>query len=214
MRSRGETVGDILIGLVGIVVLVALWLYHDPSVLKGALYNNPFAERIAPVPDNWKRFTSDTLGVSFRYPASYSVDASYTPHPGGKRGITGVKVVIPEEMAEGTNLSSTDSGVSVEILPDGSTCAGSDFVYQGLALEAVSEGAVRYSVVKTAEGAAGNLYEEVVYVINDSVPCTAIRYLIHSVNLANYPGTTIQTFDKKLLLKEFDSIRRSVVLMR
>lgn len=214
MRSRGETVGDILVGLVGIVVLIALWLYHDPSILKGALHNNPFAPQSVPVPDDWKRFTSEGLGISLRYPASYSVDPSYTPHPGGKRGIVGVKVTIPDEMTEGNNLSSSDSGVSVEVLPDGSTCAGSDFVYQGLALESISEGSVHYSVIKTAEGAAGNLYEEVVYVINDSVPCTAIRYLVHSTNLANYPGTTIQTFDKKSLLKEFDIIRRSVVLMR
>lgn len=214
MRNRGETVGDILVGVVGITVLIVLWLYHDPSVLKGALHNNPFAPQVAPVPDDWKRFASDTLGISLRYPASYSVDASYTPHPGGRRGIVGVKVIIPDEMTEGTNLSSTDSGVSVEILPDGSTCAGSDFVYQGLALEAVSEGSVHYSVIKTAESAAGNLYEETVYVISDSKPCTAVRYLIHSTNLANYPGTAIQAFDKKLLIKEFDVIRRSVVLPR
>jgi len=153
-------------------------------------------------------------GFSIRYPAGYTLDANYQYQAlGPGKEINGVKFIIPALMATGTNLSSFDTGVSVEQIPDEPDCNAGLFVYPGAKVELLSDNGVNYSVATTTDAGAGNFYEEHVWAIPGTNPCTAIRYLIHYTNIYNYTPGMVKEFDKSALINKFDKIRRSLILL-
>lgn len=155
--------------------------------------------------------TYSTTTFSIVYPIGYTVDESYAYQGVPKKPIKGVKFVIPEEVATGTNLA-TDSGVSVESLPRAKKCTADIYFEQNVKASDMTIGSSTYSVASSTGAAAGNFYEEYVYAINGSNPCIAVRYLIHSGNIANYPPNTVREFDRGALLGTFDTIRDSLQL--
>jgi hypothetical protein len=102
--------------------------------------------------------------------------------------------------------------VIVEQLPRAKNCTGDIFVYDNVKATTRTENGVTYSVASTSGAGAGNFYEETIYALAGSVPCTAVRYYIHSSNIGNYTPGTVREFDKNALLDSFDDIRTSLVL--
>jgi len=151
------------------------------------------------------------LGFSIKYPKAYAIDESYMYQGLGEEGIPGVKVSVPASLTDGTNLSS-DSGVSVEYIPNAQNCSASLFLYDKPKAVNVSDGGITYSVASTTGAGAGNLYEEQVYALAGANPCIAVRYLIHTTQLANYPAGTRVAYDRAALLAQFDAIRHSLTL--
>lgn len=159
------------------------------------------------VPHDWNFFTSSFFGFSLRYPSTYTPDTSYTyPYASG---ITGLALTIPESMSEGTNLS-RDTRISVEGAEG--ECTAKLFLPNAGPAREVIENGVTYQVASTGEGAAGNRYEETVYVLDGTGRCIAVRYYIHSTVLENYEPGTAEAFDRDRLLREFDMIRRTLTL--
>ena len=150
------------------------------------------------------------LGFAIAHPPHWSVDTAYKYEAPGKT-IAGVSFTIAAARAAGTNLS-RDSRLSVEHLAG--ACVASRFLDQAQGQHDVSEGNRTYSLATTDEGAAGNRYEETVYALAGTSPCVAIRYFIHSTNIANYDPGTVREFDRDGLLKTFDRMRRSLALMK
>jgi len=174
------------------------------------------AEEPAPIPqapvDDRASYASTTMGISLRYPKSYTVNDAYanlSVNP--KKPISGVQFTIPMEVATGTNLSS-DSGISVEQLPRAKACSGDIYLAANVHPVKVTDNGVQYSVASSTGAGAGNLYEEIVYAIASSTPCTAVRYFIHSTQFANYPAGAVHEFDHAALIAAFDKIRQSLVL--
>ena len=166
--------------------------------------------------ENWNTFASSTMGVSIHYPPDYTVNAkyAYTLLGPGSAPIHGVKFLIPAAAWQGTNLSGHDTGISVEELPGQDTCSASAFL-PGETIETnLTQKGVDYLVASTSDAGAGNFYEEDVYALKDSNPCTAVRYFIHSTNIGNYTPGTVQAYDRAALLQQFDHIRQSLVLGR
>ncbi len=158
-------------------------------------------------------YASSTMGISIKYPQSYTVDESYAYDQfGPKKLIHGVKFIIPLAMATGTNLSIQDTGISVEQLPRAKNCTGDIYLKANVKANTIIENDVRYSAATSSGAAAGNMYEEMVYALSGSSPCTAVRYYIHSSNVGDYGTGTIREFDRAALLETFDKIRRSLVL--
>jgi hypothetical protein len=116
-------------------------------------------------------------------------------------------------MAAGTNLSA-DSYVSVEELPNATSCTASLFLNDTVKTSTTTDNGTDYSFAQGADAGAGNLYTEMVYAIPGSSPCTAVRYFIHSTQLANYPAGTRVAFDQNALVAQFDQIRRTLILGR
>lgn len=194
-------IGAILLGLVALVVLY---------VLRPGTAGAPTGE----VTVQTQVATSSYVGVDFSiaYPADYTLNASYAYDAfGPKKLIQGVKFSIPGTTATGTNLSS-DTGISVEQLPRAKNCTGDIYIKENVRAQSVTENGVEYSVATSSGAAAGNLYEEQVYALVGSSPCTAVRYFIHSGNIGNYEPGTVREFDRAALLAAFDTIRQSLVL--
>jgi hypothetical protein len=147
-----------------------------------------------------------TSTYSITYPDGYTANESYAYQGVPNKPIPGVKFVIPGTMATGTNLS-MDSGVSVEQLPRAKSCVGDIFIYQNVKSHDVTVGSTVWSTASTSDAGAGNFYEEQVFAIKDSKPCTAVRYFIHTTNIDNYPAGTVSAYNRDALLKDFDSIR-------
>jgi hypothetical protein len=110
--------------------------------------------------------------------------------------------------------------LSVEELPAAQSCTADEFLDLSgntggsPTPVTVSDQGTDYSVASSTGAGAGNRYEEWVWAIPGSSPCTAVRYYIHYGVLENYPAGAVQQFDETALHNEFDAIRRSLVLGR
>lgn len=157
-----------------------------------------------------RTFATSTYALD--YPPDFTIDDGYFYDQFEGKPIFGVKFSVPITMATGTNLSA-DSYLSVEQLPRALSCTGDIYVVPNVRATDVTEGASVYSVATTSGAAAGNQYEEQVWALKGSDPCTAVRYFIHTTQLANYDPGTVREYDRPALLGAFDTIRRSLRLM-
>ena len=159
------------------------------------------------------RNTYATSTYSVRYPGNFILNAPFAYGAfGPKKPIYGAKFIIPGSMATGTNLSS-DSGVSVEQLPRAKNCTGDIYLVDNVTAHNVIDNGTEYSFASSTGAAAGNRYEEQVYALATSSPCTAVRYYIHSAAIENFPAGAVREFDRAALLTEFDKIRASLVFI-
>ncbi|OHA81484.1 MAG: hypothetical protein A2675_03360 [Candidatus Yonathbacteria bacterium RIFCSPHIGHO2_01_FULL_51_10] len=158
-----------------------------------------------------KVYQNGAGGFSLRYPAGYVVDESYHYQGlGPGQDIYGVKFTIPPAIDNMTNLSE-DSYMSVELLPQSSTCTANLFLDDPNATpKSVTDNGTEYSVASSIGAAAGNRYEETVYAIPGTNPCIAMRYFVHYGVLENYPEGSVQAFDRQALFDQFDQIRRTL----
>ena len=203
MTKRTYLIFAVVVVLVGIFALVLLW--PQPSVAPA-------------VPGNSVPLTSyDNGDFSLKDTTNYLVDEHYTYSAFGPgKEISGIKFVIPAAIASGTNLSA-DSYLSVETIPGiEKACSADQFL--DLQNEAtavmISENGKTYSFASSTGAGAGNRYEEWIYAVPSSSPCLAVRYFIHYGAIENYEPGTVMAFDKIALLKEFDSIRSSLRLIK
>lgn len=161
-----------------------------------------------------KVYSDGLNGFSIRYPADYSVDTSYKYQAlGPNKDINGVKFTIPVSFATGTNLSSFDTGVSVEIIPAVQDCNAGFFLNGNNNIQTIIDNNSEYSFASTSQGAAGNRYDEEVWAILGTNPCFAVRYFIHSMNIGNYPEGVVSEFNRQFLLEQFDKIRHSLTTL-
>jgi membrane-bound inhibitor of C-type lysozyme len=161
-----------------------------------------------------KIYLDPTAVFSIRYPEDYLLDASYKYQGFGPgKDIGGVKFIIPSGITEGANLSSFDTGVSVEVIPAVQNCDANLFLSGGTDAKIINDNGGEYSFATTIQGAAGNRYEEKVWAIPEANPCIAVRYLVHSMNIGNYPEGTVSEFDRAALMDQFDTIRHSLTTL-
>ena len=161
--------------------------------------------------------TYATSTFSIQYPSNFILNTSYTYDQFAGKPIAGVKFTIPASIATGTNLSALDTGISVEWLPRAQKCAGDIFIVPNVKSIDFTVGSTTYSVASTTEAAAGNRYEEMIFAIKNSKPCTAVRYFIHYGDINNYPQTgegSVREFDRAALIRALDEIRNSLTLTR
>ncbi len=195
-----------IIAIIALLIVAAgafVWFTWPKS--PEPVVEEPIVEEPAPTT---RTFASSTMGVSVTYPIAYT-EGEHTYPFSSTKSIHGVRFTIPMAIATGTNLSS-DSYVSVEQLPNARACTGDIYLKANVRAAVLTDGSVEYSVASSTGAAAGNRYEEWVFALKDSKPCTAVRYYIHSTVVENYPEDTVVAFNKDLLVQEFDQIRRSL----
>lgn len=169
---------------------------------------------IAPQPEDTNLtlvYANGGNGFSIRMPQGYAVDESYRYEGlGPNREIAGIKLTIPESLAAGTNLGS-DSYVSVEGIPQTASCTADLFLDRPGRLQTLIDNDVQYTVASSTGAAAGNRYDETVFALFGTNPCIAVRYFVHYGAIENYLGS-VQSFDESALIREFDAIRRTLVI--
>jgi membrane-bound inhibitor of C-type lysozyme len=157
-------------------------------------------------------FHSSSTNFIIRYPSDFSVNSSYKYQElGPNKVISGVSFTIPESTATGTNLA-PDTYISVEQIPQISPCTANLFLPDIATSTTLEDAGITYSFASSTGAGAGNRYEESVYALPYSNPCTAVRYFIHYSVLENYPAGAVQEFDKNSLQSTFDSMRRTLTL--
>jgi membrane-bound inhibitor of C-type lysozyme len=157
-------------------------------------------------------YQNGTEGISMRYPTGYTVDEFYKYQAlGPGKDIYGTKFTIPASVASGTNLGS-DSYISIEQIPKAKTCSASLFLSPGAKVSILSDAGTDYSYGTSADAGAGNRYDETVYALPGTNPCTAIRYYIHYAAIENYPTGAVKEFDEQALTNQFDQIRQTLVV--
>ena len=114
-------------------------------------------------------------------------------------------------MATGQPLA--DSGVR-STASRAKRCTGDIYLQANVVARDIIENGTEYSFASSTGAAAGNRYEEDVYALATSSPCTAVRYFIHSAAIENFPAGTVREFDRGALLTEFDKIRQSLISVK
>ena len=159
-------------------------------------------------------FANSSEGYSIRYPSAWEIEPDYTSELRPGVSIHGVKFRVPDSLAAGSNLSA-DSGISVETIyvPNlarsgfSDSCSARAFLSAPRTVEEATEDGVEYSIATSIEAAAGNRYEEIVYVVKGTEPCLAVRYFIHYGAIGNYEPGAVEEFNRDSLLERLDTIR-------
>ena len=199
--------------MVGIAVIVALGV-GAYAIMRGKPSTNTPPPSTSGQAMGAATSTYATTTYSIIYPSSYAKDESYAYDQfGPTKLIHGVKFTIDPSIATGTNLA-PDSYISVEQLPRAKKCTADIYIQQDVKAATMSDGGVQYSVATSSDAGAGNVYDETVYALVGSSPCTAVRYFIHSGNIGNYPPAgqpgAVQEFNRSALVSAFDTIRHSL----
>ena len=170
---------------------------------------------IKPQPDGsdlTKTYSNGTLGISLRLADGFTTDEKFVDQQAPDLNINGVKFTIPAAMADGTNLAH-DSYISVEYLPKAKTCSADQFLYGvNQKPQTTRDGDTTYSYMTFNDAGAGNRYDNSVYALPGTNPCIAMHYFIHYNVFENYPAGTVKEFDEQAVVKEFDAIRRTLVV--
>lgn len=201
-----------IIGVIILIIIIAggWYFWKGMGGMSTASQSTPMTTQSSQQAVATSTYATSTFSVV--YPSNFTVDDTFmNTEVNPDKPIAGVKFTIPGTMATGTNLAS-DSFVSVETLPHAKNCTGDIYLSANVTPQTITDNGVTYSLATSSDAAAGNMYEEDVYAISGSQPCIAVRYFIHSSNIANYDPGTVQPFDENALLSTFDSIRHSLVL--
>jgi hypothetical protein len=151
-------------------------------------------------------------GFSVAYPQAMRVDDAYTYSLGNEKEISGTAFFMPLELTTGTNLSS-DSRVSVEILPKTETCEIKSFLSQPIETQKpLILNGLTYTVATITDAAAGNRYEETVSLLSNSKQCIAVRLFLHTTAIENYDPKTIQQYNADAIMQIYDTLRTSLVV--
>ncbi len=164
-------------------------------------------------------YKNNEMGFSVRYPKDYKLNEDYKYLVSEEdKEIKGFSFQVPESLTENTNLS-LNSYISIETInSNNKECVLSNFVGEARDLE-ISEIKINgrdYYFSSFIESAVGNRYSQKIYTLKDnsSSNCLAVRYFIHYMDIANYTEGDVIEFDDEELLKTFDFIRDSLVLVK
>ena len=162
----------------------------------------------------WKTYASLERGISLRHPEGFSVDQAYAyGNLGRTRTIRGVAFTPPESYTAGTNLSSLTK-MTVETIPAAVECTPRDFLYKPQALKAVREDGREYAFGMEREVKKSVVREERVYALTGSSPCVAVRYTVYSALIEVDDVAAVKAFDEARLFETFDTMRRSLSLIK
>jgi len=175
------------------------------------------------LPQSYNNSEFASGAFSIRYPSNYSIDTNYKHEKNResrrnreyeknkeKRDFVGVKFHISSP--ENTNLL-TETGVSIEQIHDFDRCTTELFM-EANDIDKIKDNGITYLTDFAKDfDILGRRYEEKIWVIYKSDPCTAIRYFTYYTSMSRFDsGDKIHEFDRALLNKTFDEIRRSLVL--
>ncbi len=202
---------SIIVGIVIIFIIGVIYYVATSTTIPQVVDTATSTPQVDNSSNLTQTFSSTSLGYTIQYPNGFSRNESYIYDKlGPSVFIKGVKFTIPDSVATGTNLG-RDSYLSIEQFASSSKCNASLFLDKLDSLLLTDNG-TSYSVASSSGAGAGNRYDETVYALPNSNPCTAVRYFVHYSVFENYPEGSITRFDEPALLDFFDKMRNSLTL--
>ncbi len=200
------------IGILAVAIFAAICYFIWVALSQSS---SPTEE--APITETKNTYATSTFSI--QYPSNYILDDTYSYEKFKGKPIAGVKFVIPESLASGTNLFAQGTGVSVESLPRAKKCTADIYILEDVKAIDLTVGSTTYSVATTSIVASDAFLEEQVFAIKGSSPCMAVRYFIHASDISNFESTEsedkrVKEFDSDALIRAFDEIRNSLILHR
>lgn len=184
------------LAILAIIGLILVWNVNEPGT--------PQTTKAPERKDNALGTVYQGDGFSIRLPKEYHVEEG---QPGA-----GVVLVIASSTWTGTNLAS-DTHVGVRNTREPAACSAGLFLNdRPVTPYEWTDGDVTYSVASSTDAAAGSRVEMTFYALPETNPCLVIYYFIRYGAIENYPEGTVKEFDKAALLREFDAIRRTLVV--
>ncbi len=157
-------------------------------------------------------YKNTEYNFTINLPDDFKVDENHEYVSTPIKTFPGIKFVPPKSLSEGTNLSE-DVYISFEsAFASAGSCNAQNFLDSSELKGMVDFGGRTYTIAYSAGAGAGNFYEEYVYATPIADKCVAIRYFIHSTNIANYPQGAVKEYNRDELLKLFDSIRLTLIV--
>ena len=163
-------------------------------------------------PAGWQAYTDAKLGYSISYPQDWKTDPNFVSVSlGPDHEIKGVAFVIPQSMTLGTNLEVSNTEMSVESIA-GRNCTAPQFVNPAQNIHKLNADGRTYTAATSRDAAAGNRYDTMLFILDGTEPCIAVRHMIHYSAIQNYDPGTVRPFDRANLDKLFDSMRATLKL--
>lgn len=190
----------VILSLLAIFVIATIWI----------IFGTHPGEQEAQTPDLTEvqqglSYKNPDLGFELELPTGFTFNEAYVNESlGPGREIRGVEFKIPPSLATGTNLSN-DSHIAFEKLSN-VACTPETFLVAPQDEETVRLGLNTFTFARSSGAGAGNRYDENIYITKKGTDCFALRYFIHSTNIANYDPGTVTEFDRARLLATFDQI--------
>lgn len=158
-----------------------------------------------------KTYKSYLYNFTITLPKKYSINENYSYI--SNYLIKGISFKVDDSDYSGTNLSK-DSYISVEKIDNTNISCSVDTFLNNHSEPVVFEELNNhiYSIATSSEAAAGNRYDQKIFVTPVVDGCIAVRYFIHYSAFENYPEGAIKEFNVQALLNKFDSIRKSLVI--
>jgi hypothetical protein len=196
-------------GLFGLSLIVGFSM--SAAAMADMELNTNHAAPIAPL-SGMILYHSAKMHFAIAYPPHWTVDENFTNTAVGPgKDIHGVSFTVSAARTKGTNLS-PDTHLAVEMLPG--ACDASHFLANPQGAKTVTEAGRTYSYATATDAAAGNRYEETVYVLANTQPCVAVHYFIHYAAIENFTPGAVKKFDHDALIKTFGRMRRSLAIMK
>jgi hypothetical protein len=183
-NKQGGYIG-IVIALIGGLILGSL---ITVTVLNANKKKEPIVkiDRTRTVPD-WKLYNNDELGYTIELPQPVPI-ADHQPNPARPGTSTAIVATFPKEYYQDTTISQIAVPITVE---PGACKTATGYSLSSLAATTTiyTTAAVKFTVYKYSEGAAGNFYDTTEYSTEKDGKCYQITLFIHSSN----PGARATT---------------------
>ncbi len=166
----------------------------------------------------WQTDANNTAGgFSIAYPIDFPIIDSYSAAPStdwraganGTPGITYFTLTIPSAFEPQTNFADaklTVGGSAAQAAV--ANCLALDPTGgPAMATSSVTINGIQFTVFKSSDVGAGNIYETTSYRTMHAGECYAVEYTIHSSEIGNYPPQyNLQQFDESQLTDVLDRI--------
>jgi membrane-bound inhibitor of C-type lysozyme len=178
-------------------------------------YNNCVAGSVATSGGN-STYTDQEKTFSFSYPAQFTLSGGgigYTQswmQNAMTSGMLLAKVSVPASLQPNTNFASSQFTVGVSSDPSAlATCLTQTNPSNASSTQVTLNG-TPFTKVTYGDAGTGNFYDITSYRIVHGGACYAIEYVIHSLNIGNFPPSRgIREFDKTQVQNMFESMAQS-----
>lgn len=183
-------------------------------------YNNCVAGTAVAV-GSTTTYTDTARSFSVSYPSQFTLsggEMGYTQswlQNATTSGMLLAKISVPASLQPNTNFASSRLTIGANSDPSAVATCLTQINPTNASSSEVSINGVPFTKISYGDAGAGNFYEYTSYRTVHQSQCYAVEYVIHSLNIGNFPPErNIRSFDKAAVQRIFESIVQSFVFLQ